>query len=255
MATTTLPAFLRDRRERLPPTSTTRRRTPGLRREEVAARAGVSVTWYTWLEQGRGGTPSDEVLERLATALELDAANREMLFLLAQERPPPRRAGSLVVTPAIRRLLDALALPAFVKTPTFDIVAWNRAATRALRDYAQVPEAERNLLVQVFSPGAEGMVRDLEAARRICLASFRLDLARAGRDADDLIAALAQNPEFARLWAAPDLGSHTGFQKVIIRGGVEIALEATALAIDGSDLALYVFSPVDDASAAALASL
>src|SRR5262245_50077677 len=83
MATTTLSEFLRARRERLSPESTERRRTPGLRREEVAARAGVSVTWYTWLEQGRGGVPSDDVLERLSRALELDETNREMLFLLA----------------------------------------------------------------------------------------------------------------------------------------------------------------------------
>src|SRR6202000_2294692 len=99
MSTTTLPApsltlgsFLRDRRERLAPATArgNRRRTPGLRREEVAARAGGSVTWYTWLEQGRGGPPSDDVLERLARALELDASGREVLFLLPHQSPPPR---------------------------------------------------------------------------------------------------------------------------------------------------------------------
>ena len=86
-----LGSFLRDRRARLQPGPDVqgRRRTPGLRREEVATRANVSVAWYTWLEQGRGGPPSNEVLERLARALELDAAGREMLFLLAQQRPPP----------------------------------------------------------------------------------------------------------------------------------------------------------------------
>src|SRR4051812_15510855 len=87
-----LGGFLRDRRARLAPTpGQRRRRTPGLRREEVASRAGVSVTWYTWLEQGRGGPPSSSVLERLASALELDPRAREILFLLAQQRPPPLR--------------------------------------------------------------------------------------------------------------------------------------------------------------------
>src|ERR1700733_10691917 len=90
----TLGGFLRDRRERLAPEpgAQGRRRTPGLRREEVATRAGVSVTWYTWLEQERGGPPSSEVLERLARALELDDSGREALFLLAQQRAPPLRA-------------------------------------------------------------------------------------------------------------------------------------------------------------------
>ena len=91
-----LGSFLRDRRARLQPAPGVlgRRRTPGLRREEVAARANVSVTWYTWLEQGRGGPPSDDVLERLATALELDTDGREVLFLLAhtgRRRSRPRR--------------------------------------------------------------------------------------------------------------------------------------------------------------------
>jgi transcriptional regulator with XRE-family HTH domain len=107
MSTTTLPqrpeslaSFLRERRARLQPDAAARgrRRTPGLRREEVAARAHVSVVWYTWLEQGRGGAPSAEVLERLARALELDAAGREMLFLLA-DRPPP--IGPLPARPAV----------------------------------------------------------------------------------------------------------------------------------------------------------
>src|SRR5579862_9824474 len=107
----TLGDFLRTRRKRLAPdpNDSSRRRTPGLRREEVAARAGVSVTWYTWLEQGRGGPPSDEVLEGLARALELDAAGREMMFLIAQQRPPPLKAAPPAkVTPAILRVLDAM---------------------------------------------------------------------------------------------------------------------------------------------------
>src|SRR4051812_47575240 len=92
----TLGEFLRDRRARLPPApgAGSRRRTPGLRREEVATRAHVSVTWYTWLEQGRGGPPSDEVLERLASALALDRADREFMFLLAQQRPPPIKGAT-----------------------------------------------------------------------------------------------------------------------------------------------------------------
>lgn len=265
MATTTLPTFLRDRRARVhpatPPAPTSRRRTPGLRREEVATRAGVSVTWYTWLEQGRGGVPSDDLLERLARALELDDANREMLFLLAHDRPPPRRpAAPAAVPPALQVVLDNLAVPGFVKTPTFQIVAWNRAALAVLGDYAAASVRDRNLLRRVFSPDAETQVHDVDTVRRSCLAAFRVDIARAGASAeataliDEL---MASSPAFHRLWHAGDLGAHAGFHKRLVRPGVgEIVLAASVLQVEGSDgLAMLVLSPVDEASARAVAAL
>ncbi len=254
MATTTLPTFLRDRRERLSPQNTARRRTPGLRREEVAARAGVSVTWYTWLEQGRGGVPSEDVLERLARALELDDALREVLFLLAQGRPPPRKAAApAVVTPALRLLLDSLSVPAFLKTPTSQVVAWNPASVAVLGDYADVPERERNLLRRVFDAEAHTKVHDVETVRRAYLASFRVDVARAGQSAEAtaLIEELLESSaDFRRLWADPDMRPHGGFQKRITRPGVgEIVLEASVLQIEGtSGLSMLVLTPVDDAS-------
>jgi transcriptional regulator with XRE-family HTH domain len=261
MATTTLPTFLRDRRERVRPATTGRRRTPGLRREEVAARAGVSVTWYTWLEQGRGGVPSDDVLERLARALELDDVHREMLFLLAHDRPPPRRpAAPAAVTPSLQLILDSISVPAFVKTPTFQIVAWNRAAVAVLGDYAAVPERERNLLRRVFQPGSENKVHDVEAVRRTCLASFRVDIARAGpsEEATALIGELMEtSPDFRRLWAEGEIRSHGGFQKRLVRPEVgEIVLESSVFHVEGSDgLSVFVFSPANEASARAIAQL
>jgi transcriptional regulator with XRE-family HTH domain len=180
----TLGGFLRDRRGRLPPASNAlgRRRTPGLRREEVATRAGVSVTWYTWLEQGRGGPPSDEVLERLARALELDSTGREILFLLAQQRPPPLSPSPAApVTPALQRVLDAFPNPAIVKTPTWDIVAWNAAASAVLGDYASVPASERNVLRRMFGyPAIRAALPHWESDARFALAVFRMDIARAG---------------------------------------------------------------------------
>jgi transcriptional regulator with XRE-family HTH domain len=261
MATTTLPTFLRDRRERLRPQNTERRRTPGLRREEVAARAGVSVTWYTWLEQGRGGVPSGDVLERLARALELDATNREMLFLLAHDRPPPRKpALPAAVTPALQLVLDHLSIPAFLKTPMFQIVAWNRAAVAVFGDYAAVPERDRNLLRRIFGPGAEDKVHHVEEVRRSCLASFRVDIARAGvsEEATALIDELMDmSPDFRRLWAEGEMRSHGGFQKRLVRPEVgEIVLEASAFYVDGNDgLSMFVFSPTNDASAHAITQL
>src|SRR5579883_1620933 len=130
-----LGAYLKDRRSKLDPTAfglpLQRRRTPGLRREEVAQRANVSVTWYTWLEQGRGGAPSADVLDRIARAFLLTDVDPEHVFLLGLGRPPEiRYRASTGVSPRLQRVLDSLALsPAFVLTSTWDVVAWNRAAT------------------------------------------------------------------------------------------------------------------------------
>src|SRR5436190_21375637 len=133
-----LGVYLKDRRTRLDPTafgfSAARRRTPGLRREEVAQRANISPTWYTWLEQGRGGAPSADVLNRIAGGLMLTEVEREHLFLLGLGRPPEvRYKAAEGVTPRLQRLLDALEVsPALIKTATWEVVAWNRAAAAVL---------------------------------------------------------------------------------------------------------------------------
>src|SRR4051812_46290376 len=148
--------FLRDRRTRLDPAAfgfpMTRRRTPGLRREEVAQRASVSATWYTWLEQGRGGAPSADVLDRIARALMLTDVEREHLFLLGLGRPPEvRYQATEGVSPRLQRVLDSLELsPALVKTSTWDIVAWNRAAAVVLVDYGVLAPEQRNILRLIF---------------------------------------------------------------------------------------------------------
>src|ERR1700739_4989235 len=117
-----LGTYLKDRRARLDPTAfgypMRRRRAPGLRREEVAQRANVSATWYTWLEQGRGGAPSAEVLERIARAVLLTDAERKHLFLLGLGRPPEvRYQTSGGVTPRLQHVLDALEpSPALIRT-------------------------------------------------------------------------------------------------------------------------------------------
>src|SRR5580692_3507875 len=104
-----------------------RRRTPGLRREEVAQRANVSSTWYTWLEQGRGGAPSADVLDRISRALMLTEVEREHMFLLALDRPPEVRYQPPEEAPRhLQRVLDALEYsPAYIKTSTWNVVAWN----------------------------------------------------------------------------------------------------------------------------------
>src|ERR1700748_1505922 len=147
-----LGTYLKDRRAKLDPAAfgfpLKRRRTPGLRREEVAQRANVSATWYTWLEQGRGGAPSSDVLDRISRAMMLTDVEREHLFLLGLGRAPDvRYQKNSGVTPRLQRVLDALQpSPAMIRTAIWDIVAWNRAAAAVLTDYGALPEGQRNVL-------------------------------------------------------------------------------------------------------------
>src|ERR1700746_1633927 len=144
-----LGTYLKDQRTKLDPAAlgfpAQRPRTPGLRREEVAQRANISATWYTWLEQGRGGAPSADVLDRIARALMLTNVEREHLFLLGLGRPPAvRYRKNDGVTPRLQRVLDALhPTPALIRTAIWDVVAWNRAATAMLGDYCSVAAPPR----------------------------------------------------------------------------------------------------------------
>src|SRR5476649_477726 len=180
----TLGTYLKDRRGRLDPAafgfSLTRRRTPGLRREEVAQRANVSATWYTWLEQGRGGAPSADVLDRIARALMLTDVEREHLFLLALGRlPEVRYQAPESVSPRLQRVLDALEpSPALIRTAIWDVVAWNRAATVMLTDYGALPPEQRNILRAVFlDPRSRALQYDWESVARFVLGAFRIDAA------------------------------------------------------------------------------
>jgi transcriptional regulator with XRE-family HTH domain len=255
--------FLRDRRSRIRPEAgaSARRRTPGLRREEVAARAGVSVTWYTWLEQGRGGPPSVQVLERLARALELDAAAREILFLLAQNRPPPLHPEPATLAPAnVQPVLDALSAPAFVKNHTWTVVAWN-AAAMVLADYAAMAPHERNVLRRLFCDrrGRELLV-DWEEHARFAVSVFRYDVARLGgsAEADALAAELATaSPDFRRLWAENEVRrSGVGEKRFDHPELGPVTFQTSAFAVDGADgLTMIVFTPAGPEDAAVLQAM
>jgi transcriptional regulator with XRE-family HTH domain len=256
-----LGSYLRDRRARLDPAafgfSMRRRRTPGLRREEVAQRASVSATWYTWLEQGRGGAPSDEVLGRIASALMLTDVEREHLFLLGLGRPPEVHYRSdEEVGPRLQRVLDALEVsPSFVRTATWDIVAWNRAAAVVLVDYGALPKGERNVLRLMFlDPRVRAAQPDWPSVARFVIAAFRADVARAGA-ADSvapLVAELRQvSPEFAAMWSEYDVRSHGEGTKTLRHAHAGLlALEYSAFAVDGRpDLKLVVYNPATAADA------
>lgn len=216
--------FLRARRQRLDPATfgfpAGRRRTPGLRREEVAQLASISPTWYTWLEQGRGGAPSREVLERIARGLRLTTPEREHLFILAFGHPPQTRLTITDdMTPRLQRVLDAFAIPAIIRTASWDVIAWNAAAARVLTDYGQLPLAERNVLRRLFTrPEARCTLEDWQTVGQLIVNAFRADVTRMGAttETDQLIAELSQQSvEFARFWQSHDVAGHgEGYKRI-----------------------------------------
>jgi transcriptional regulator with XRE-family HTH domain len=256
-----LGTYLKDRRARLDPTAfgfpLTRRRTPGLRREEVAQRANVSATWYTWLEQGRGGAPSADVLDRIARAMMLTDVEREHLFLLGLGRPPEVRYHAPDgITPRLQRVLDTLEYsPAFIRSATWDVIAWNRAAAAVLTDYSTLPDGQRNVLRMMFrDAGVRAAQPNWQSVARYVVASFRADVARAGaaRDVQSLVDELsATSPEFAAMWRDNDVQGHGDGLKVLhhpIAG--KLSMEFSGFAVDGRpDLTMVIYNPATPADA------
>jgi transcriptional regulator with XRE-family HTH domain len=210
---TELGAFLRAQRARLTPadvglpdgSASGRRRTPGLRREEVAQLSGVGVTWYTWLEQGRDITASAQVIDALARALLLTDDARRHLWELAGLPPPEPQAPDGDPRPRLQLLVDAAApSPASVYDRHFDYLAWNEPYVKVRHDPATLPAGRRNMLWMMFTDPANRtrMVR-WESAARAVLSQFR---AAAGRHPDDprfaeLVAALTEaSPQFRAWW-------------------------------------------------------
>jgi transcriptional regulator with XRE-family HTH domain len=233
-----------------------RRRSKGLRREDVAALAGLSATWYTWLEQGRNVRPSEQILERLSGALGLSAAERDYLFMLAQHRPPrqvPNQGEPL--RPAVQRMLNAVNVPALVHTRRWDVVAWNGVWTRCFPDFGQRPAAKRNLLRILLTEAdfQRNADEQEEIARRI-LPTVRLDYTQAGDDPafDELIEELsAVCPIFDRLWHSPEISRFPeGVYTATYSGIGPINFEHTAYSVASSpNLRLLLFSPADAHSA------
>ncbi len=257
-----LGTYLRDRRTKLDPAAlgfpSERRRTLGLRREEVAQRANISPTWYTWLEQGRGGAPSADVLDRIARALMLTDVEREHLFLLGLGRPPEARyQENEGVTPRLQRVLDALdPSPALIRTAIWNVVAWNRAATVMLGDYGSLPPHQRNVLRIIFlDPHARAVQYDWESVARFVLGAFRVDAARAGAAAEiePLVDELCRlSPEFRAMWRDNDVRGAHGEAVKHIRHPVlgPLAFEYSAFAVDGrTDLSMVVYNPATPADA------
>jgi transcriptional regulator with XRE-family HTH domain len=250
-------AFLRSRRERLTPERVElpagfRRRTPGLRREEVALLAGVGVTWYTWLEQGRDVQASAEVLGSIGDALRLEPAERNHLFALAGRPQPPRPArGPESIDAPLRRLLDSLELqPAYVMGRRWDVIAWNAGAAMLFGDYAALEGDARNLMHMLFcNPAHRRLLIDWQHLAPHSLAMFRADSARYADDPDflRLIDTLSrESPDFRHWWAKREiLPPLAGHKRIRHPAFGPMTFEYTSFAVMGDqDLKLVVYTPL-----------
>lgn len=256
-APSSLGTYLRDRRTRLDPAvfglAGGRRRTPGLRREEVASRANISPTWYTWLEQGRGGAPSADVLDRIAKGLMLTEPEREHLYILGLGRPPEVRYQPVEgLTPRLQRVLDGMPLsPAIIKTATWDVVGWNKAAAALLTDYSELPREQRNILRLMFSSARiRSKQENWESVARFVVGAFRADVARAGaRDSAEVTTLVTElcrtSPEFEALWRDNDVIAHGEGVKCIHHPDAgPLDLEFSSFAVEGRpELGLIVYNP------------
>lgn len=235
----------------------TRRRRPGLRREDVAALAKVSITWYSWLEQGRDVQASAKMLEGLSRVLRLSDEEREYLFLLAQNRPAPLRPSPApVVSPAVQRMLDGLSVPAYVMTKRWDVVAWNRIAAQTLRDYGAMPPEERNLLkILLTGPTYQADQEEYSRMAHRVVSKLRIDYGHAAGDPrfDELIRELEERcPIFRSIWNGPEITGHSqGCQVLHHPVWGDIVLEHTSYVVEGAaNLQVIIHVPVGAESVA-----
>lgn len=253
-----LASFIRHRRRTLSPAAlgfnnSQNRRTPGLRREEVAAAAGVGLTWYTALEQAKPIRVSTAFLENLVRALGFSETERQHLFALAHQNVPIQRAdpqASAMATP-LAPLLDVIQTPAYARNAHFDVIAWNAANTQIFGDFGRFAEHERNVLRLLFSRAYHRRsMPDWESDARRLLANFRL---HAGRATDALpFRALvteleAESADFRRLWAehgVAEIGE--GITQVLSPRLGPLRFRHQVLEPQGmADVSIVVFLPVE----------
>ncbi len=251
-----LGTFLSSRRARLQPEEyglqRGARRTPGLRREEVALLAGVSVSWYTWLEQGREIQPSADALGRIAKVLKLDQVEASHLFALSSREAPAVATGGQL-SDGLALLVRAIPVPAYVRNTRLDILAWNDPIADLFVDYGMLQPHERNTLRLLFLyPPYRTQILDWEQMTRGMISAFRAARAQA-RDKgpfDSLIAELNEaSPEFRAWWQDTDVkGFDEGAKHMLLPSGKVTAFTYVALTPVGRpDLSLVTYIPTPPA--------
>jgi transcriptional regulator with XRE-family HTH domain len=257
---TELGAFLRACRARITPEAVgmapgPRRRTPGLRREEVAQLAGVGVTWYTWLEQGRRINASEQVVEAIARSLKLAPAERDHLYRLAEITPVAQPAG-LDIPPEIQSILDALnPLPASLRSARFDQLAWNETYAKLFPTIVRgTDNPRRNSMWCGFAmPECCNPFVNRDVELPIMVAMFRSEYGRhvGEPEWESFVAELsAASPHFAQLWAQQQVAAPASLQKVFRHRAVgEIRMRSTSLSVTSMPEArIVVFTPQDEES-------
>jgi transcriptional regulator with XRE-family HTH domain len=263
-----LAGFLKSRRDRLSPGDVglppgQRRRTPGLRREEVAERAGLSVDYYVRLEQARDVSPSAHTLEALAEALRLEDDERRHLFELARQGVParPGRRPELVRS-SLRRLVETMSpIPACVLNRRMDVLCWNDAMPALFTDFEQLPLAQRNMIRLTFlDPATRLLYPDWDVVAREAVASLRAASARLPEDPllTQLIGELTvKSVEFARWWTLHDVKEKRSGHKRLIHprvGLLELDFEVLTVP-DSSDQLLVTYLASDATTQARLVQL
>jgi transcriptional regulator with XRE-family HTH domain len=247
--------FLKRKRDSLSPetfgfTTSKRRRTQGLLREEVAVVCGLGLTWYTWLEQGRDIQVSASFLELLTAGLRLNATERSYLFNLVQLRPPPYSTDDVqAASDTIQTTLDVISVPAYVRSPFFDVIAWNKANTLYFGDFAATPAEERNVVWLMFT--REQYRRNMPAWEddaRALVATLRLNYSAAG-DSSSFSrlfgGLLARSPDFKRIWEDHDVSfSGEGVSRIISRKGEPLGFRSYTLTPETHpSLRIVLFNP------------
>jgi transcriptional regulator with XRE-family HTH domain len=263
-----LASFLRSRRERISPQDAglapgLRRRTAGLRREEVAQLSGVGITWYTWLEQGRPINASAQVLDAVSRTLRLDPQEREHLYRLADSSPAEEEPvpGGLL-SPEIQQILDALTtLPASIVNERFDLLAWNAAFAALFPAMTAAPPEDRNTIWMCFTHPAccHPYLNRADHLGRM-VAHLRAAYGRhVGEPAwTGFVRRLqAASPEFARMWARHEVANPTSYLKIFRHPVYErLAIKTNSLAVLAVPGArMVVYTPADEATRRAVACL
>jgi transcriptional regulator with XRE-family HTH domain len=247
--------FLRSRRARISPTQVglpedSRRRVQGLRREEVAELANISVTWYTWLEQGRSIRVSSKTILAIALALQLDHHDQEQLFILAGCPPLAVAPSTELVTPSMRQIIDSLnPQPAYIVDRRWDLLAWNQAAGLV---FGFDPDSlvEQNLMWFAFTNKAmRQLFRDWEKFAQYLLAHFRADYSHNINDprAVELAGIMKQtSPEFRKWWKCHEATRPPEFQQELEHPTVgNLLLDSVTFQVyPTANLRMVVYTPV-----------